>query len=90
MSLVVNHLLFHKAMIGVNSEKIDQYIDIASGANTTAEVSTIEDPFTRSVTLLFMLVNIEGKGFFFFCRGLYTYGYIAVTSLLFHFYVTII
>ena len=60
MSLVVNHLLFHKAMIGVDSEKIDQYINIASGASTTAEVSTIEDPFTRSVTLLFMLVKDHG------------------------------
>ena len=47
-------------MIGVDSEKIDQYIDIASGASTTAEVSTIEDPFTRSVTLLFMLVKDHG------------------------------
>jgi len=47
-------------MIGVDAEKIDQYIDIASGASTTAEVSTIEDPFTRSVTLLFMLVKDHG------------------------------
>jgi chromatin segregation and condensation protein Rec8/ScpA/Scc1 (kleisin family) len=47
-------------MIGVDSEKIDQYIDIASGIGSTAEVSTIEDPFTRSVTLLFMLVKEHG------------------------------
>ena len=53
-------MLFHKAMIGVDSEKIDQYIDIASGIGSTAEVSTIEDPFTRSVTLLFMLVKEHG------------------------------
>ena len=44
-------------MIGVDSEKIDQYIEIASGVGSTAEVATIEDPFTRSVTLLFMLVK---------------------------------
>ena len=47
-------------MIGVDSDKIDQYIEIASGAGNTAEVSTIEDPFTRSVTLLFMLVKDHG------------------------------
>ena len=40
-------------MIGVDSDKIDQYIEIASGAGNTAEVSTIEDPFTRSVTSSF-------------------------------------
>ena len=44
-------------MIGVDSTKIDRYIDIASGIGTTAEIATIEDPFTRSVTLLFMLVK---------------------------------
>ena len=60
MSLVVNHLLFHKAMIGVDSEKIDQYIGIAGTASSAVEVSTIEDPFTRSVTLLFMLVKEHG------------------------------
>ena len=32
-------------MIGVDSEKIDQYIELASGVSSTAEVSTIEDPF---------------------------------------------
>ena len=47
-------------MIGVDSEKIDQYIEIASGVGSTAEVATIEDPFTRSVTLLFMLVKEHG------------------------------
>ena len=54
---VVNHLLFHKAMIGVDAERIDNYIEIAGSASSAAEVSTIEDPFTRSVTLLFMLVK---------------------------------
>ncbi|MFL2941712.1 MAG: hypothetical protein ACJZ2N_02805 [Candidatus Poseidoniales archaeon] len=57
MSLVVNHLLFHKAMIGVDTEKIDQYIGLAGDASSAAEIATIEDPFTRSVTLLFMLVK---------------------------------
>ena len=47
-------------MIGVDSEKIDQYIEIAAGVGSTAEVATIEDPFTRSVTLLFMLVKEHG------------------------------
>ena len=44
---VVNHLLFHKAMVGIDGEKIDQYIEIAGSASSAAEVSTIEDPFTR-------------------------------------------
>jgi len=60
MSLVVNHLLFHKAMIGIDTDKIDQYVKIAGDASSTTEVSTIEDPFTRSVTLLFMLVKEHG------------------------------
>ena len=60
MSQVVNHLLFHKAMIGVDIDRVDQYIEIADGASSAAEVSTIEDPFTRSVTLLFMLVKEHG------------------------------
>ena len=60
MSLVVNHLLFHKAMIGIDADKIDQYVKIAGEASSTTEVSTIEDPFTRSVTLLFMLVKEHG------------------------------
>ena len=60
MSQVVNHLLFHKAMVGVDIDRVDQYIKIADGASSAAEVSTIEDPFTRSVTLLFMLVKEHG------------------------------
>ena len=60
MSHVVNHLLFHKAMIGIDTDKIDQYVKIAGEASSTTEVSTIEDPFTRSVTLLFMLVKEHG------------------------------
>ena len=60
MSQVVNHLLFHKAMVGVDIDRVDQYIEIADGASSPAEVSTIEDPFTRSVTLLFMLVKEHG------------------------------
>ena len=57
MSQVLNHLLFHKAMIGIDTEKIDQYIEIAGSASSAAEVVTVDDPFTRSVTLLFMLVS---------------------------------
>ena len=60
MSQVLNHLLFHKAMIGMDIEKIDQYIEIASSASSAAEVATVDDPFTRSVTLLFMLVKEHG------------------------------
>ena len=60
MSQVVNHLLFHKAMVGVDIDRVDQYIEIADGASSAAEVSIIEDPFTRSVTLLFMLVKEHG------------------------------
>ena len=60
MSQVVNHLLFHKAMVGIDVDRVDQYIEIANGASSAAEVSTIEDPFTRSVTLLFMLVKEHG------------------------------
>ena len=60
MSQVVNHLLFHKAMVGVDIDRVDQYIEIAGGASSAVEVSTIEDPFTRSVTLLFMLVKEHG------------------------------
>jgi chromatin segregation and condensation protein Rec8/ScpA/Scc1 (kleisin family) len=47
-------------MVGIDGEKIDQYIEIAGTASSAAEVSTIEDPFTRSVTLLFMLVKEHG------------------------------
>ena len=43
MSQVVNHLLFHKAMVGVDIDRVDQYIEIADGASSAAEVSTIED-----------------------------------------------
>ena len=42
MSLVVNHLLFHKAMIGVDTERIDQYIGLAGDASSAAEIATIE------------------------------------------------
>ena len=60
MSQVLNHLLFHKAMIGIDTEKIDQYIEIAGSASSAAEVVTVDDPFTSSVTLLFMLVKEHG------------------------------
>ena len=57
MSIVVNHLLFDKAMIGVDTERIDQYIGLAGDASSAAEIATSEAPFTRSVTLLFILVK---------------------------------
>ena len=47
-------------MVGIDVDRVDQYIEIANGASSAAEVSTIEDPFTRSVTLLFMLVKEHG------------------------------
>ena len=28
MSQVVNHLLFHKAMVGIDVDRVDQYIEI--------------------------------------------------------------
>ena len=34
MSQVLNHLLFHKAMVGIDTEKIDQYIEIANSASS--------------------------------------------------------
>ena len=42
MSQVLNHLLFHKAMVGSDTEKIDQYIEIANSASSAAEVATVE------------------------------------------------
>ena len=48
MSLVVNHLLFHKAMVGIDIDRVDQYIEIASGASSAAEVSTIVPPWAFS------------------------------------------
>ena len=47
-------------LVGIDVDRVDQYIEIANGASSAAEVSTIEDPFTRSVTLLFMLVKEHG------------------------------
>ena len=38
--VVLNHLLFHKAMVGIDTEKIDQYIEIADSASSAAEVAT--------------------------------------------------
>jgi len=40
MSQVLNHLLFHKAMIGIDTEKIEQYIEIAGSASSAAEVAS--------------------------------------------------
>ena len=33
MSQVVNHLLFHKAMVGVDIDRVDQYIEIMNNLN---------------------------------------------------------
>ena len=53
MSQVVNHLLFHKAMIGVDSEKIDQ--QFISNINEQMEVGV---PFKKlKYGLLLATVN---------------------------------
>ena len=54
---VINHLLFHKALIDENNDmtRINQYLELAKAA-VTGESATIEDPFDRSVCLAFDLV----------------------------------
>jgi segregation and condensation protein A len=54
---VINHLLFHKALIDENNDmtRVNQYLDMAKAAST-GESSTIEDPFDRSIYLAFDLV----------------------------------
>ena len=39
MSQVVNHLLFHKAMVGIDIDRVDQYIEIASGASSAHQLA---------------------------------------------------
>jgi segregation and condensation protein A len=54
---VINHLLFHKALIDENNDmtRINQYLEMAKAA-ATGESASIEDPFDRSVYLAFDLV----------------------------------
>ena len=54
---VINHLLFHKALIDENNDmtRINQYLEMAKAA-VTGESTTIENPFDRSVYLAFDLV----------------------------------
>ncbi|HUS99955.1 MAG TPA: hypothetical protein VMY59_06530 [Candidatus Thermoplasmatota archaeon] len=54
---VINHLLFHKALIDENNDmtRINQYLELAKAA-ATGESASMEDPFDRSVYLAFDLV----------------------------------
>jgi segregation and condensation protein A len=54
---VINHLLFHKALIDETNDmtRINQYLELAKAA-VTGESAAIEDPFDRSVYLAFDLV----------------------------------
>jgi len=54
---VINHLLFHKALIDETNDmtRINQYLELAKAA-ATGESAAIEDPFDRSVYLAFDLV----------------------------------
>jgi segregation and condensation protein A len=54
---VINHLLFHKALIDENNDmtRINQYLELAKAA-ATGESAAIENPFDRSVYLAFDLV----------------------------------
>jgi segregation and condensation protein A len=54
---VINHLLFHKALIDENNDmsRINQYLEMAKAA-ATGESAAIENPFDRSVYLAFDLV----------------------------------
>lgn len=54
---VVNHLLFHKALIDENndSSRINQYLEMAKAASN-GESTSIEDPFDQSIYLAFDLV----------------------------------
>jgi len=54
---VINHLLFHKALIDENNDmtRMNQYLEMAKAA-ATGESDSIESPFDRSVYLAFDLV----------------------------------
>ena len=57
MSVVQNHLLFHKAILGADNGKIDSYLELANAAESVTEVAIVEDSFTKSIALLFHLVT---------------------------------
>jgi segregation and condensation protein A len=54
---VINHLLFHKALIDENNDmtRINQYLEMAKAA-ASGQSTSIQDPFDRSVYLAFDLV----------------------------------
>lgn len=54
---IINHLLFHKALIDEQNDmtRINQYLEMAQAA-TNKDAATIEDPFDRSIYLAFDLV----------------------------------
>lgn len=55
---LVDHLLFHKALHSTEagSERLDEYIQLATTLDTAHHIHTIPDSFTRTVGLLFSLV----------------------------------
>ena len=55
---LVDHLLFHKAIhtSEANTQRLDEYIQLATTMDTPYHVHTIPDSFTRTVGLLFSLV----------------------------------
>ncbi|MAH17069.1 MAG: hypothetical protein CL960_01025 [Euryarchaeota archaeon] len=57
MSLVENHLLFHKAIVGGDTERVDGYLGLAQASEAGAEIIAIEDPLARSIAVLFQLVR---------------------------------
>lgn len=57
MSLVENHLLFHKAIVGSDTERVDGYLGLAQASEAGAEITAIEDPLARSIAVLFQLVR---------------------------------
>ncbi|MAE57104.1 MAG: hypothetical protein QF822_02805 [Candidatus Poseidoniia archaeon] len=57
MSLVENHLLFHKAIVGGDTERVDGYLELAQASEAGAEITAIEDPLARSIAVLFQLVR---------------------------------
>lgn len=54
---VINHLLFHKALIDEKDDaaRINQYVDMAHKSNEGEHIS-IENPFDRSIAIAFELV----------------------------------
>ena len=57
MSLVENHLLFHKAIVGGDAERVDSYLELAQVSEAGAEITAIDDPLARSIAVLFRLVR---------------------------------